>query len=113
MKELAICQSILNMIREKSYSKNFRKVRRIVIEIGEFTKVDKDSLLMCFKEIAKGTFAEGSLLEFFDVPASAFCQTCKRLFLLEHEKSCCSHCASDDVKLLSGEELKIREINVE
>lgn len=94
MKEIAICQNILNFIREKSYGSSFRRVTRIVLEVGEFSAIDKDALMLCFKESTKGTFAENAALHFFDVPASGFCESRKQLFLMRHANDTCTHCYS-------------------
>ena len=113
MQELNLCQDIIAMIKERSLSKSFRRVRRIQLEIGEFTHVNKHAVEFCFEQASRGTLAEGAKLEFIDIPASAVCEVCKKIFLIKTPKEPCHHCEAPDIKLLSGNELLIREIDVE
>ncbi len=113
MQELNLCQDIISMISERSLSKSFRKVKRIQLEIGEFTQVNKHAISFCFEQASRGTLAEGAKLEFIDIPASAICGVCKKIFLIKTPKEPCHHCEAPDIKLLSGNELGVRKLEVE
>ena len=113
MQELNLCQDIIAMIKERSLSKSFRRVKRIQLEIGEFIQVNKHAIAFCFEQASRGTLAEGAKLEFIDIPASAICEACKKIFLIKKPQEPCHHCDALDIKLLSGEELLVREIDVE
>ncbi len=69
MQELNLCQDIIAMIKERSLSKSFRRVKRIQLEIGEFIQVNKHAIAFCFEQASRGTLAEGAKLEFIDIPA--------------------------------------------
>ncbi len=101
------------MVNEKSLSRSFRRVKRIQLEIGEFVNINKPAIAFCFEHASRGSLAEGAKLEFIDIPASAVCEECNQSFLLKVPEEPCHHCEGIDVRLLSGDELVVSELEVE
>ena len=113
MNELALCQSIVSLVKERSYSRIFHRVKRIKLELGEFADIDKLTLQFCFEQVSPGTLVEGARLELIDIPGSAVCNSCQKIFLAREPQDDCFHCGMSDTRLLSGKELVIRELEVE
>ena len=108
MHEMAITQDIVEILRERAAG---RRVRRVVIEIGKLSSVLPDAVRFCFDLAAEGTPAEGATLEILEPPGRAVCRSCSGEVLLERPFGRCS-CGSSDLDWISGEELRIREMEV-
>jgi hydrogenase nickel incorporation protein HypA/HybF len=64
MHELAIAESIVDLVEEHAKKDVFQRVHRIHVLVGELSHVDPRALEFGFEVIAKGTVAEGATLAF-------------------------------------------------
>lgn len=108
MHELAITQEVVEILRDRAGA---RRVRRVVLEIGKLSAVLPDAVRFCFDMCAEGTPAEGAVLEIVEPPGRARCRACGAEVILERPLGLC-RCGSTDLEWISGEELKIREMEV-
>lgn len=109
MHELGITQEILEIITKNA---DERKVRRVVLEIGQLSCVLPDAVRFCFEACAEGTVAEGAELEILEPPGLGKCRQCGTEFPL-HEAFARCVCGSSDVEWLAGEELRIKSMEVD
>ena len=70
-----------------------------------------DSIRFCFDLCSEGTVAEGARLEILEIPGRARCRECGEEFVLEQPFGRCD-CGSTDLEWLSGDELKVKELEV-
>ena len=70
-----------------------------------------DSIRFCFDLCSEGTAAEGARLEILEIPGRARCRHCGNEVALEEPFGICS-CGSYDLQWLSGDEIKIKEMEV-
>jgi hydrogenase nickel incorporation protein HypA/HybF len=108
MHELAVTQEIVEILRERAGK---RKVRRVVIEIGKLSLILPDAVRFCFDLCAEGTPAEGAQLEILEPAGRARCRDCGGEVALEQPFGRCA-CGSTDLEWISGEELKVKEMEV-
>jgi hydrogenase nickel incorporation protein HypA/HybF len=108
MHELGITQEILAVVSERSEG---ARVRRVVLEIGKLTAILPDALRFCFEVCSAGTVAEGAELEIDELPGRARCRQCGAEVQLDQPFGRCA-CGSSDLDWLSGEELRIKEMEV-
>ena len=109
MHELGITQNIVSIVSEHAGSKPVRRVR---IEIGKLSAIMPEAIRFCFDVVAKGTVVEGAELEIIEIPGQARCKSCGETVKLETLIGICS-CGSRDLERLSGEELNIKEMELE
>ena len=108
MHELGITQEIVEIVCGHARG---AQVKRIVLEIGMLSAVLPDAIRFCFPLCAEGTAAEGAELEIVEPPGLARCRSCGSQVKLDLPFGQCG-CGSTDLELLSGEELKIQEMEV-
>ena len=108
MHEMAVTQEIVEILRERAGA---RKVRRVVIEIGKLSAVLPDAVRFCFDLCTEGTPAEGATLEIVEPPGRARCRACAGEVELERPFGRCA-CGSTDLEWISGEELRVMEMEV-
>ena len=109
MHELGITQNIVGIVAEHSAG---RPVKRVVLEVGTLAGVMTDAIEFCFDVVAKGTPLEGARLEIHKVEARAKCRSCGSEFTQAALFSACA-CGSRDAERLSGEELNIKEYELD
>ena len=108
MHELAITQAIVEAAAARSGG---AKVVRVVVEIGKLSGVMPDALRFCFGPCCEGTPLAGATLDVEEPPGLAACRACGDRFALEALFGACA-CGSRDLDLISGRELRVREMEV-
>ncbi len=113
MHELSLCRTMLDMINEHVSNRNCRRVKKVVLEIGQLATVDEAALRFGFDVICKGTIAEQAILEMMTVEAQARCDHCQKTVKLQHYYDACENCGHFSLSVLQGDELRIKWIEVE
>lgn len=108
MHELAITQSIVDMVVERTAGRRIASVR---LQVGQLSGVVPDAVQFCYELVTAGTSLEGSVLE-VDVTAGAgHCRTCGDAFVLDQLILLCP-CGSADVQIVAGQELQVTSVEV-
>ena len=109
MHEMGITQNIVSIVSEHAAS---RRVTRVRLEIGKLSAVMPDAVRFCFDVVSKGTVLEGAHLEIVEISGAAKCRSCGQEFPLDQPVGRCA-CGSRDLARLAGEELNIKEMELE
>jgi hydrogenase nickel incorporation protein HypA/HybF len=108
--ELSISQSVVEICTEQAAG---RRVTVVVLEIGDLSGVVPDAVEFCFEACTQGTPLEGARLEIRRVAAVGRCPGCGAEFPVRTFFDPCPACNAYGIELLSGEELRVRELEVE
>ncbi|MCC5645609.1 hydrogenase maturation nickel metallochaperone HypA [Nostoc sp. CHAB 5824] len=109
MHELGITQNIVAIVIEHAKG---AKVQRVLLEIGKLSAVMPDAIRFCFDICTQGTVLAGAKLEILEIPGLGRCRQCDTEFFLDKPFGTCN-CGSVQLDLVTGEELKIKEIEIE
>ena len=109
MHELGITQNIIAIVTENAQGK---KVQRVLLEVGKLSAIMPDAIKFCFDICAQGSIVEGAILEILEIPGMAKCRQCGTTFGIDKPFGICE-CGSVKLDIIAGEELKIKEIEVE
>ena len=113
MHELAITQSMLDLVLEQAEKAGAKEVRRINLVIGEMCGFVEECVQFYFNFLGKGTIAEGAALSFRMVPATAQCRGCGKPFELKEFDWTCPYCQGSSLEIIAGQELYVESIEVE
>lgn len=113
MHELAITQSMLELVTEHAEKASATKVGKINLVIGELSGFVGECVQFYFDFLSKGTIAEGAQLCFRVVPTTARCRDCDKTFEVKESDWSCPHCQGDSLQLVGGNELLIESIEVD
>ncbi len=113
MHEMALCEGILQVLEGSAASQGYRRVKTVWLEIGQLAGVEQAALRFCFDAVTRGTVADSAALEIIDVPAQAWCMPCARQVNIEQRFDACPDCGSYQLQVSGGEEMKIKELEVE
>ena len=113
MHELSITHSVVAICAERAAEQGMdTRVTRVTLEVGKLSAVMPDALRFCFEICAKDTVVEGAELEIIEVPGVARCRDCGgEVALVEIYGRCV--CGSANLELFAGQELKIKQMEVE
>jgi hydrogenase nickel incorporation protein HypA/HybF len=113
MHELSIAQNILDIASEQVKDLQFNRIISFKVKIGELAAVDPSSLLFSFDILKNDTVFKNTLLDIEEIPLRGYCDDCKTESKIDNFLFICGNCESTNIKLISGEELTLSEIEIE
>jgi len=113
MHELAVTESVLNIVCEHAKKSQAKKVTDIYLVIGRLSSIVDDSVEFYWNFISKDTLCEGSKLHFRRIPAELVCLDCDNHYNLADELTPCPNCGSARVRVLTGDEFNLESIEIQ
>ncbi|HTR80510.1 MAG TPA: hydrogenase maturation nickel metallochaperone HypA [Bacteroidota bacterium] len=107
MHELSIAQNILEIVAERLTADQREHVKSIKLRVGEQAGVVAESLQFGFHALTESTPLQASVLEIERVPFVVQCQKCGGQSTNDAGIFFCSLCNSDNVRMISGDELEV------
>ncbi|HEY7485711.1 MAG TPA: hydrogenase maturation nickel metallochaperone HypA [Streptosporangiaceae bacterium] len=109
MHELSLTQEIVEAIADRMGDAEIECVR---LEIGKLSGVVVESIRFCFDLVAEGTIVAGARLEIDEPSGHARCRECASEFDIDDPIVLCPTCATANVDVLSGRDMRIRSVEV-
>jgi hydrogenase nickel incorporation protein HypA/HybF len=110
MHELSITRSVVAIVSERAAG---QRVTRVRLQIGRLSAVMPDAIRFCFDICAADTPAAGAALEIDEIPGLGCCSQCGTLVHLDALAGRCPECGTASLRLITGQELNIKEMEVE
>ena len=106
MHELGITRNIVSIVREHAKG---NPIKRVSLEIGKLSAVMPDAIRFCFDVCSKDTELAEANLEIIETPGYFRCRDCFSESAFDNFFGHCT-CGSRNLECISGEELKIKEM---
>lgn len=113
MHEVSLCQSVLKIIEQQAAEQNYSHVKTVFLEVGQLAGVEPEALRFGFDAVMKGSIADGAQLEIIDIPGRAICPQCNNRVKVKQRFDACPECGSVALQIDAGEELRLKELEVE
>lgn len=113
MHELAITQSMIELVHEHADRAGAARVRQINLVLGALSGCVNECVQLYFDMLAKGSPLEGARLSFKCVPATGHCRDCGLTFEIVEPSWVCPDCGNGRVELAGGGELYVESIEVD
>ena len=113
MHELAVTQSLLNLVLERATEAHAARVTGIYVEIGELSSYVDDSVSFYWDTISSGTIAESAQLHFERIPIELECTRCATRFSPDGKSFDCPHCGSHEVGVVQGDAFRTVALDIE
>lgn len=113
MHEMAMSESLVEIVEEEGRKHGFAKVRVVRVELGTLGHVEPDALRFCFDAVTRGTIAEGAQLDIVAVAGAGFCLDCGQTVPLTERFGACPICGAYHVQMTAGDDLRIKELEVD
>jgi hydrogenase nickel incorporation protein HypA/HybF len=110
MHELSLTRNVVGLVAERARGRSVTQVR---LRIGKLAGVEIEAVKFCFDVCAKGTEVAGARLVIDEVPGRAECLACAKTVELEHLIAVCPCPERAPLKIVSGEELLVVDIELE
>ena len=113
MHELSLAESVLETIEDAARRDGFSRVSRVWLEIGQLSCVEPEALAFCFDAVTRDSIAAGARLEIIATPGSGWCERCAATVPMDTTFSACPQCGAYHLKIISGSEMRVKELEVE
>ncbi len=90
-----------------------KRVLAVVLEIGELSNIIPEAVEFCFEVCVKDTLLDGARLIIERIPGRGRCRDCSAEFAMKAYYEPCPDCGGFKIDMLSGEELRVKELEVE
>jgi len=113
MHEMALAESIVQLVEDAARADGCTKVKAVWLEIGQLAAVEKEALRFCFDAVTHDSIAEGARLEIVETPGQGWCMKCERNVAITALHEPCPVCGSYQIQVTGGSEMRVKELEVE
>ena len=113
MHEMSLAEGIRGIVEETAQAQGFTRVKAVVIEVGQLSSVEVESLKFCFDVVMRGTVADGARLDIETVPGVGWCMPCGKSVPIKALYDPCPDCGSYQVQATGGTEMRVVALDVD
>lgn len=114
MHELAIAESIAEVVAKRANEHQATHVTSVRLRIGEASGIVPDSLTFCFEMVTSlDPLLAGARLAVDSVAHRAHCRGCDRDFIVRDFVAQCPACGEWSDQIVSGTELQVVDMEIE
>ncbi len=113
MHEMSLCEGVLQILEENAKSQGYASVKTVWLEIGGLSGVEVEAMRFGFDAVMKGSLAEGARLEIEELPGQAWCLICEKNVTVRQRFDACPDCAGYQLHVTGGDQMRIKELEVE
>jgi hydrogenase nickel incorporation protein HypA/HybF len=113
MHEMSLTESVVDILCEEATRQGFVRVKKVWLEIGVLSGVEPEAMSFCFDVVTRGTLAEGAALEIIRTPGQGWCLDCETSVALTERFGACPQCGGHKVQMTTGDEMRVKELEVE
>lgn len=113
MHEMSLCEGVLQVLETEAGKQGFERVKTVWLEIGELSSVEVDAMRFSFDVVMRNSLADSAKLEIIRIPGTAWCMQCAKPVNIRQRFDECPDCGSYQLQVTGGEEMRIKELEVE
>ncbi len=114
MHELGIVMHMIDQVERVADENRVDQVKKINMEVGEVSSVVPELFSDCFQWAKKKTrHLQQAQLELIILEGVSYCQDCRQTYKTTEFAKQCPYCGSGNTYLITGNEINIRDIEVE
>lgn len=113
MHEMSLAEGVVQLVEDTVRAEGCRKVRTVWLEIGRLAAVEAAALRFCFDAVARDTVAEGARLEIIEMPGQGKCMKCEAKVAVGALYEPCPVCGGYQIEVTGGNEMRVKELEVE
>lgn len=113
MHEMSLCESIMQIIEDEAQRQGFERVIRVRLEIGRLSGVEIEAMRFGFDAVTRDSLADGAALEIIELPGTAWCLPCGCEVEVRQRFDACPQCGSYQLQVVSGDQMQIKDLEVE
>ena len=113
MHEMSLAENVLQIIEDAADEQKFTRVKTVWLEIGQLSCVEPDALRFHFEVVTRDSLAHQAQLEIIKILGHGCCNQCGTEMPLSSIYDSCSNCGNYDIRIIRGNEMRVKELDVE
>ncbi len=113
MHEMALCESVMEILEEAAKRQAFTRVRRVRLELGVLSHADPHAIRFGFEAVSRDTIADAAVLEILSVPGAAWCMQCAKTVPIGDRLEPCPDCGGYQLEITAGTDMRVKELEVD
>jgi hydrogenase nickel incorporation protein HypA/HybF len=113
MHELSLIVSVLRIVEEQAVAEHFQRVISVCLGVGELTNVEIEALVFCFGIARRGSVAHNARLSIQTISGEAWCEKCEKSVHIALRTDPCPCCGTWGLSVTDGDQITIKELEVE
>jgi hydrogenase nickel incorporation protein HypA/HybF len=113
MHEMSLAESVLQIIEDAARQQGFTCVRAVWLEIGQLACVEQESLRFSFDAVMRDSIADQARLEITETAGQGRCAKCSLEMPVPALYAACPNCGSYEIQVTGGDEMRVKELEVE
>jgi hydrogenase nickel incorporation protein HypA/HybF len=113
MHEMSLAEGVLQLIEDSAKTQDFSRVKTVWLEIGQLAGVEVEAMKFCFEAVVNNSIAQGAQLVIIEIPGQAWCLHCAEVVNVKALFDACPKCGSHQVQVTGGNEMRVKELDVE
>lgn len=113
MHEMSLAEGVRGIIEDAARAQSFKRVRTVVLEVGELSAVEIEALRFCLDAVLRDTVADGAQLAVDVVPGKGWCMHCAATVDIHQLYDACPLCGGYQVQATGGIEMRVKELEVD
>jgi hydrogenase nickel incorporation protein HypA/HybF len=110
---MSLCEGVLDAIKNSAKQQSFKKVSQVFLEIGNLSGVEIESMKFCFDAVMRDSIADGAKLVIIKKEGQAWCMKCSKNVKVKQKFDKCPDCSGYQLQIVSGDQMRIKELEVE
>lgn len=112
MHEMALAESMLEIVEDTARRSGASRVTAVCLEIGALSQVEPEALRFCFDAVTHGSLAEKARLTIIGTPGRAWCMPCGEAVALARLGEPCPRCGSYQLEVSEGAAMSVKAIEM-
>jgi hydrogenase nickel incorporation protein HypA/HybF len=110
---MSIAESVLQIIEDRAHTDGYASVKTVWLEIGRLAGVETESLRFCFDVVTRDSVARDARLEIIETAGQGWCMECRCNVEVTARYEPCPNCGSFLIQVTGGDEMRVKELEVE
>jgi hydrogenase nickel incorporation protein HypA/HybF len=110
---MSLAENVLQIIENAAVEQSFTRVKTVWLEIGQLSCVEPEALRFHFEVVTRDSIAHQAQLEIIKIPGFGHCNQCANEMPLASVYDSCPKCDNYDIRIIRGDEMRIKELEVE
>ncbi len=112
MHEMALAESMLEIVENTARNNGATRVTAVCLELGALSHVEPEALRFCFDAVTRGGLAERRGARDRDDAGRGVVHAVRRAVPLAQLGDACPRCGSYQLTVVQGEEMRVKEIEI-
>ncbi len=113
MHEMSLAEGVMQIVEDSARTQKFSRVKTVWLEIGQLAGVEVEAMRFCFDAVSRDSIAHDARLEIIEMPGQARCMHCAETVRVKTLFDTCPKCGGQRVQVTSGNEMRVKELDVE